>query len=604
MHIKEQIHNLLHYKQNGFEKLDDNLQVAPYSFVGRIYSWIFEKSDEQVVNLALKFLADNKPSIPVSDATAILSRMRPLSKDPIAQGNADLLMSHFNSLSDQVVSTTKKIQSFHNALKEKNPSAIKNAYIAAAEAQLSLRKGYTAEDLSREFNEAPLIDIDGFEAYMMLRSDNEVDEIFLTEKPFCTLAMDQFKTLIDQWVSVDASPVRDQVKQNACSIIKKVLEDRKANPKMTDLIFEYLDKAIITDQNKNEFYSELYKHVTGGRIGDTCIESNSKLSDFNQFVALRFPDDDDQVLEISLAELRGMGGYFQIWVENRSKFTMDNTSILDEMTSEEFVILRKFLVNKDEVDLGDLPTRRRLHFLAERFCLSNITEACENAPFTTVDDAIAFTEEKQLKVLDLSAFGNEVTNNHLKKIGTLSGLTELRADSGGISNAGLAHLKELKKLRRLHVGGFWISNAGLAHLKDHEELREFTLKGTWVTGAGLAPLKELKKLRALTLSGPLLTDAGLEHIKELKELRELKFFDCVQLTNEGLADLKALKNLEWLQFFNCPQLTDTGIAHLDQLEKLRELDLLYCKQIEDADLDSFRRLRPDVSIRVTSFSKY
>jgi hypothetical protein len=577
--------------------LDDNLEVVPCSFWGRIYSWIFKRSDERIVNLALKFLSENKQQISASDAIAVLSRMRPLSKNPIAKGSVDALKLHFEGLPNQVNAAKKKIGLLRDAYKKRDPSEIKSTYIDVAIAQLNLRKEYAAGDLLREFNEVSLIDTDGFEAYMMLSSDDEADEIFLMEKPFCTLVMDQFKALIDQWISVEASPVRDQVKQNACLIIQKVLGDRKANPKMTDLIFEYLDKAIITDQNKNEFYRELYKHVTGGRIGDTCIESNSKLSDFNQFVKLRFPDNGGQELEISLAELRGMGGYFQIWVENRSKYTMDNTSILDEMTLEEFVILRKFLVNKDEVDLEDLPTRIRLHFLAERFCLSSITEACENAPFATVDDAITFARERELKVLDLSAFGNEVTNKHMKKIKALSAIRKLVMRSAEVTDAGVAHLKDLKELRELDLGECKrITDVGLAYIKDLKELRKLNL--SWcdlITDAGLAYLKDLKELRKLDFMRCLrITDAGLAYVKDLRELKELDLSLCRRITDAGVAYLKDLKELRELDLRFCELITDVGLAYLKDLKELRKLKFSMSPRITDEGRQRFRGLRPDV----------
>ena len=103
-------------------------------------------------------------------------------------------------------------------------------------------------------------------------------------------------------------------------------------------------------------------------------------------------------------------------------------------------------------------------------------------------------------------------------------------------------LHHLKGLSVLTLDGTTVSDAGFAQLEGLNGVKVLGLKQTQITDAGLVHLKELKKLRALDLTGTAISDAGIDQLVQLKGLREL-IVDETKITPEGRKRLR--RSLWW-----------------------------------------------------------
>ena len=105
-----------------------------------------------------------------------------------------------------------------------------------------------------------------------------------------------------------------------------------------------------------------------------------------------------------------------------------------------------------------------------------------------------------------------VSNDDLKHLEGLPGLSVLVLYGTRISDEGLAHLAKLKNLESLDLMQTRITDEGLRHLSGLERLKSLDLTGTRVTDHGLETLAKLARLESLYLSKTLVTEKGREQL--------------------------------------------------------------------------------------------
>jgi uncharacterized protein (TIGR02996 family) len=145
------------------------------------------------------------------------------------------------------------------------------------------------------------------------------------------------------------------------------------------------------------------------------------------------------------------------------------------------------------------------------------------------------------------------SDDSVKHLTTLAGLSSFDGSSSLLTGAGLRHLAGLTGLRSLSLEYCReLTDEGVASLAELSGLERLSLRQTTVSDAALAPLARLTRLRSLDLSG--------NH----------------RLTGTGMAFLKGLPHLRRLDLFDCAGLNKKDLPHLAELTQLRELDVSRC----------------------------
>ena len=160
--------------------------------------------------------------------------------------------------------------------------------------------------------------------------------------------------------------------------------------------------------------------------------------------------------------------------------------------------------------LTDLPVLERLPRL-------------QSLAFCPTNDAVLknVTELKQLKHLHV-AYGQDVTDDGMEAIGTLTGLESLTIPFTQITDEGLAHLQKLPNLQYLDlVLNDKNTDDGLKQLENIQALKRLAVDGAKITDAGIRHLQNLQNIEELDLSDTAITDAGLQYFVHLKKLKTL-----------------------------------------------------------------------------------
>ena len=107
------------------------------------------------------------------------------------------------------------------------------------------------------------------------------------------------------------------------------------------------------------------------------------------------------------------------------------------------------------------------------------------------------------------------------------------------SDSDLFWLSSVQCLRKLYLGWTNVSDAGLEHLKRLKDLRTLDLRAVsgGISDAGVEKLRGLVRLESLNLYKSDVTDAGLEHLKGMKKLERV-FLQETQVTDAGIEKLK------------------------------------------------------------------
>ena len=164
--------------------------------------------------------------------------------------------------------------------------------------------------------------------------------------------------------------------------------------------------------------------------------------------------------------------------------------------------------------LDDPETWLALKYVTDYFQTDeNIVAALPNYPkFGNVADAIAFCEQNKLSTLDLSSFGNKVTDEELKLIKSLSHIKKLVIQSDIITDEGLAAISSLANLEHLNLSECrQITDKGIAAISSLANLEHLNLsRCEKITDEGLAAIRNLPTLSILTFQS-----AGKSPIKDL-----------------------------------------------------------------------------------------
>ncbi len=137
--------------------------------------------------------------------------------------------------------------------------------------------------------------------------------------------------------------------------------------------------------------------------------------------------------------------------------------------------------------------------------------------------------------------GVPFTDDDLKPLAALTGLTWLRLRSGdhaAFTGAGLAHLKALTGLEILELQATAIGDQGLRHVAPFTALQSLNLTSTRVTGEGFAHLGKLPRLTKIDLANTRLTDDGLKTLAASAGLRQID----ISRTKVTRAGAEAFKN--------------------------------------------------------------
>ena len=191
------------------------------------------------------------------------------------------------------------------------------------------------------------------------------------------------------------------------------------------------------------------------------------------------------------------------------------------------------------------------------------------------------------KLRHLSLVGTPISNAGIAHLKGMTGLTKLVLDTTKVDDEGLEYLNGLTKLTELNLGGTSVGDAGLEHVKGLTKLRLLILQGTQVSDAGLMQLKGLTNLSDLNLVNTQVGDSGLEHLKVLTNLAYLNLTGT-QVSGTGLEHLKELTKMSRLNLPNT-QVSDFGLEHLKGLTKLTFLDLS-STQVSDKGLQHLKEL--------------
>ena len=124
----------------------------------------------------------------------------------------------------------------------------------------------------------------------------------------------------------------------------------------------------------------------------------------------------------------------------------------------------------------------------------------------------------KVRTLGALSLSNGITDDGLKRLKRLTGLTYLICDCPQVTDAGLEHLSGLRKLYTLSLRNTAVTDAGLAHLKGLTELRLLFLSNTPITDAGLEHIKALHNLSALSVENTGVTAEGLRKFKQTLHL--------------------------------------------------------------------------------------
>lgn len=124
-----------------------------------------------------------------------------------------------------------------------------------------------------------------------------------------------------------------------------------------------------------------------------------------------------------------------------------------------------------------------------------------------------------------------------------NGLWALHAQRAPVTDNQLRHLAGLRGLSFLDLSGTAVTDAGLVHLQGLFNLEVLMLWDTAVTDEGLFLLRHLTSLRHLGLGNTAITDTGLAHLFALHRLRLLQLWGT-EVHGPGLTSLHGLKALE------------------------------------------------------------
>ncbi len=171
----------------------------------------------------------------------------------------------------------------------------------------------------------------------------------------------------------------------------------------------------------------------------------------------------------------------------------------------------------------------------------------------------------------------------------MANATELKINSGQITDAALVKCRRMDHLRSIDLSFTQVTDTGFAALAGIlTKLERLELAHTQITDATLQRLKAVTGLKTLNLTATRITDAGLVQVGRFTTLQVL-LLDQTGISAEGLTNQKSLTELQHLSLSENKGVNDIGVASLRRLKKLRYLTLRG-SQVTDAGIGQLKEL--------------
>lgn len=207
------------------------------------------------------------------------------------------------------------------------------------------------------------------------------------------------------------------------------------------------------------------------------------------------------------------------------------------------------------------------------------------------DENLTLLEQfPQLEWLDLSS--TEITSRSFASLNRLKKLKHLYLNNcRWVTDASVRSIRELHHLVDLQLAeNPMVSNEGLKYLQKMTGLTHLTLRGTGIKNAALSHIEELTSLKFLDLSYTEINDSALASLGVLYKLKILSLEGCREITDYGMAHLQSVNSLVDLKLADT-KITDKGLAHLMHLQNLENIDVSRCWKITPGYVDDIRKSR-------------
>jgi hypothetical protein len=159
--------------------------------------------------------------------------------------------------------------------------------------------------------------------------------------------------------------------------------------------------------------------------------------------------------------------------------------------------------------------------------------------FAKVKVAIERDDRRKSRPIIRLDFGGEKRSPEVvKQVATLRHLQRLDLAQTGLKGADLEPLRGMHSLRYLRLCINDVGDEGMRHVGTLTGLRELDLCSAKITDQGMRHLAGLKSLTVLDLTKNKVTDAGLKHLYGLKGLKKIDLSGN-DVTDTGVEALRA-----------------------------------------------------------------
>ncbi|MFO0916100.1 MAG: hypothetical protein U0795_24290 [Pirellulales bacterium] len=117
----------------------------------------------------------------------------------------------------------------------------------------------------------------------------------------------------------------------------------------------------------------------------------------------------------------------------------------------------------------------------------------------------------------------DATDEHLKHIAVLGGITRLTIKARRVTPEGIREIRRLTKLKSLVLMGPGIGDGELAELPEFPRLDHLELHGTDVAGPGFENLRRQPRLREIYLDDPDFNDDCIQYLTGLSQVTWIVF---------------------------------------------------------------------------------
>lgn len=274
--------------------------------------------------------------------------------------------------------------------------------------------------------------------------------------------------------------------------------------------------------------------------------------------------------------------------------------------------LDNYAIDDDDMEvIGTFPALERLFFPFARIHAGS---------FTGSKLHLLAAPEK----LSQASFGfTPVNGAGAKALGRCVNLEALNLSRSKLEDADLAHLATLTKLKTLDLRWTNTTIKGMRYLKALQALKSLgwspdpkapqggfaelatqfpQLEGIRLSyREGVKPehyegLEALPLLRNVFIEGTSDAKKALPGVATLPQIESLRGYWWDGVEDADLLPLQTASSLTSVEIDSAHKLTSKGLMHLAKMPKLKKLLLKRFKLLKDADIDEFKRVRPDVEV--------